>query len=84
MPKKARTHHLKMAVLPGKPDDKKWSVIVADDLPRGRLFIQSATGRVMLHCGACNRPLMKLESTDQVHGGAWKCPDCGAYNTTIQ
>ena len=81
--KKPQTHHLKMSVLPGKPDDKKWSVIVGDELPKGEMFISAPQGRVVMHCGACNRPLMKLESATQVQGGAFKCPDCGAYNTTI-
>jgi hypothetical protein len=89
MPKKnkgptPRNHHLKMALIPEGTDLSEWAVMErAEDSPDDAPIVNSVGGHVLLDCGACGRNLIRAFSTHQIQGGAWNCPDCGRYNTTL-
>jgi hypothetical protein len=81
-----KKHRLKMAVIPEPPPDSGQTIInpTPEFAASGKPFITSQRAKIILACGQCERILFKIDSTSQVQGGVWKCPGCGACNTTIQ
>lgn len=43
-----------------------------------------ANPNVLMECGGCGRTLIRGLQVGQLEDLVFKCPDCGAYNETIE
>jgi transposase-like protein len=74
---------LKLKVIP-KPEKGSRSVLVAENGADNLLFFKGQAGDIHYECGNCNRVLVSGVYSAQVQNIVMKCPECGAFNETIE
>ncbi len=80
-----KTHRLKMAVI-SEADSASRAVLDGTDVPKGDPIMRDSTGTKspILECGNCAYALLVGVPTSAVQDLVFKCPDCGAFNETIE
>jgi hypothetical protein len=83
-PKKRR---VRLAVIP-EPDPKIRSILApGEGFPKDTPIMtgdKASPASLVMECGGCGRALLVGIKTSQVQNLVLKCPDCGAFNETIE